>query len=113
MMSMSSVVAQSEYVAAQVAVVAAVSAAGTLAVVHVSAPVEGDTRTSPAASDGCPLGMMLRTGAEAAYVQVGVVAVQVAVVAPVSTVEQVAVLTSEGVSPVPHPEAPCPELTSL
>ncbi|KAJ1164577.1 hypothetical protein NDU88_005013 [Pleurodeles waltl] len=78
MMLISAVVALSEHVAGQVAVGAAVSAVEMLPVVHVSAPVEGDSRMSPAASDGCPLGIMLGTVAEAADMQV---AVQVAVVA--------------------------------
>ncbi|KAJ1096906.1 hypothetical protein NDU88_002036 [Pleurodeles waltl] len=50
MIAMSAVVALSEHVAGLVAVVAAVSVAEILAVVHVSAPVEGHSRTSPAAS---------------------------------------------------------------
>ncbi|KAJ1210179.1 hypothetical protein NDU88_005547 [Pleurodeles waltl] len=57
----------------QVAVLAAVSAAGmlpVLALVQVLVVVEGDTRPSPAASDGCPLGMMLLTVVVAAAVQV-------------------------------------------
>ncbi|KAJ1140034.1 hypothetical protein NDU88_006395 [Pleurodeles waltl] len=49
-----------------------------LTVVQLSALVEGDTRVSPAASEGCPLGMMLVTVVEAAAVQVVVqMAVQV------------------------------------
>ncbi|KAJ1134717.1 hypothetical protein NDU88_001164 [Pleurodeles waltl] len=84
MIAMSAVVVLSEHVVGLVAVVAAVSmaevlavsVAEVLAVVHVSAPVEGQSRTSPATSDSCPLGMMLGTVAEAADVQV---AVQVAV----------------------------------
>ncbi|KAJ1112860.1 hypothetical protein NDU88_001121 [Pleurodeles waltl] len=85
MIAMSAVVALSEHVTG----LGAVSVAEVRAMVHVSAPVEGHSRTSPAASDGCPLGMMLATVAEAADVQVAVlVAVQVAV----STAIQVDVL---------------------
>ncbi|KAJ1139011.1 hypothetical protein NDU88_005389 [Pleurodeles waltl] len=87
MFAMLAVVALSEHVAGLVAVVAAVSVVEMLPVVNVSAPVEGDSRMSPAASDGCPLGMMLGTVAEAADVQV---AMQVAV----STAVQVAVLVA-------------------
>ncbi|KAJ1192537.1 hypothetical protein NDU88_001844 [Pleurodeles waltl] len=99
-MLMSAVVAQAEHVAGQVAVAAAVSAAVSAAemlpVVQVSALVEGDTRRSPAASEGCPLGMMLVTVVEAAAVQVVVqMAVQVAVVAAVLTVGQVTGLSCE------------------
>ncbi|KAJ1098028.1 hypothetical protein NDU88_003144 [Pleurodeles waltl] len=83
MSAMSVVVALSEHVAGLV--VSAGSVAEMLPVVHVSAPVEGDSRTSPAASYSCPLEMMLGTVGEAADVQV---AVQVAV----STAIQVAVL---------------------
>ncbi|KAJ1116244.1 hypothetical protein NDU88_004460 [Pleurodeles waltl] len=66
------------------AVLAAVSVAAVLAAVHGSAPAEGQSRTSPAASDGCPLGKRLGTVAEAldvpGVVQVaGKVAVQVVV----------------------------------
>ncbi|KAJ1206958.1 hypothetical protein NDU88_002351 [Pleurodeles waltl] len=63
----------------QVAVAAVVSAAEMLPVVQVSALLEGDTRPSPAASEGCPLRMMLVTVVEAADVQMVVqMAVQVA-----------------------------------
>ncbi|KAJ1143057.1 hypothetical protein NDU88_009369 [Pleurodeles waltl] len=52
-----------------------------LAAVHGSAPAEGHSRTSSAASDGCPLGKRLGTVAEAVGVPGAVqVAVQVAVV---------------------------------
>ncbi|KAJ1103564.1 hypothetical protein NDU88_000985 [Pleurodeles waltl] len=68
MIAMSAVVPLSEHVAGLVVVLAAVSVAEVLTVVHVSAPIEGHSRTSPAASDGCPLGMMLGTVAEAADV---------------------------------------------
>ncbi|KAJ1205943.1 hypothetical protein NDU88_001362 [Pleurodeles waltl] len=44
-----------------VAVLAVVSVEAVLAAVHGSAPAEGYSRTSPAASDGCPLGNWLRT----------------------------------------------------
>ncbi|KAJ1169041.1 hypothetical protein NDU88_000948 [Pleurodeles waltl] len=72
MIAMSGVVVLSEHVAGLVAVVAAVSVAAVLAGVHVSAPVEGHSRTSPTASDGFPLGMMLVTVGEAADVLVAV-----------------------------------------
>ncbi|KAJ1197170.1 hypothetical protein NDU88_001032 [Pleurodeles waltl] len=88
MIAMSAVVALSEHVAGLVAVVVA----EVLAVVHVSAPVEGHSRTSPAALDGCPLGMMQGTVAEAADVQVAVqVAVQVVVQLAVHMAVQVKV----------------------
>ncbi|KAJ1181202.1 hypothetical protein NDU88_006412 [Pleurodeles waltl] len=81
-----------------------------LPVVQVSALVEGDTRPSPAALEGCPLGMMLVTVVEAAAVQVAVqMAVQVVVVGAVLTWVQVARLSCERGTPVPHPEAPCPK----
>ncbi|KAJ1123529.1 hypothetical protein NDU88_001998 [Pleurodeles waltl] len=113
MIVMSAVVALSKHVAGLVAVVAAMSVAEVLVVVHVSAPVEGHSRTSPAASDGCPLGMMLGTLGEAANVQVMVlVAVQVVVQVAMSTAVQVGVLvhrrgdsgTSAGAT------MPCPDL---
>ncbi|KAJ1118682.1 hypothetical protein NDU88_006870 [Pleurodeles waltl] len=95
MVVMSAVVPLSEHVAGLVAVLAEVSVAAVLAVVHVSAPVEGHSRTSPAASDGCPLGKMLGTVAEAADVQVVVqVAVQVAVQLAVLVAVQVVVLVA-------------------
>ncbi|KAJ1204252.1 hypothetical protein NDU88_008033 [Pleurodeles waltl] len=72
MFAMSAVVALSEHVLGLVAVVSVVSMAEMLPMVNVSAPVEGDSRTSPAASDSGPLGMMLGTVAEAADVQVAV-----------------------------------------
>ncbi|KAJ1164395.1 hypothetical protein NDU88_004835 [Pleurodeles waltl] len=105
MIAMSAVVALYEHVAGLVAVVVAVSVAEVLVVVHVSAPVEGHSRTSPAASDGCPLGMMLGTVAEAADVQV---AVQVAV----STTIQVDVLVDRRGDSGPSAGAsvPCPDL---
>ncbi|KAJ1115681.1 hypothetical protein NDU88_003903 [Pleurodeles waltl] len=79
MVAMSAVVALSEHIAGLVAVLAAVSVAEVLAVVHVSAPVGRHSKTSSAASDGCPLGKMLGTVAEAADVHVAVqVAMQVA-----------------------------------
>ncbi|KAJ1115864.1 hypothetical protein NDU88_004085 [Pleurodeles waltl] len=105
MFAMSAVVALSVQVAGLVAVVAVVSVAEMMPVVHVSAPVEGDSRMSPAASDSCPLGMMLGTVAEAADMQV---VVQVAV----STAYRLLFCLPEGVTPVPQPEAPCPVLTS-
>ncbi|KAJ1161222.1 hypothetical protein NDU88_001709 [Pleurodeles waltl] len=78
---MSAVVPLPEHVAGLVAVLAAVSVAAVLAVVHGSAPAEGHSRTSPAASDGCPLGKRLGTVAEAVDMPVAVqMAVQVAVV---------------------------------
>ncbi|KAJ1166014.1 hypothetical protein NDU88_006425 [Pleurodeles waltl] len=81
MVAMSAVVPLSEHVAGLVAVLAAVSVAAVLAVVHGSAPAEGHSRTSPAASDGCPTGKRLRTVAEVVDVPVAVqVAGQVAVV---------------------------------
>ncbi|KAJ1208870.1 hypothetical protein NDU88_004253 [Pleurodeles waltl] len=89
MIAMSAVVALSEHVAGLVVVLATVYVADVLAVVHVSAPVEGHSRTSLTASDGCPLGMMLGTVAEAADMQVAVlVAVLVAVQVAVSTAVQ-------------------------
>ncbi|KAJ1169870.1 hypothetical protein NDU88_001758 [Pleurodeles waltl] len=98
MFAMSAVVALSVHVAGLVAVVAAVSVAEMLPVVHVSAPVEGDSRTSPAALDSCPLGMMLGTVAEAADVQVAV-----------STIVQVAVLFARkgDTSPSAGGSVPC------
>ncbi|KAJ1192265.1 hypothetical protein NDU88_001577 [Pleurodeles waltl] len=76
---MTGVVAPARHVvvqmAVQVAVLVAVSAAEmlpVLAVVQVLVVVEGDTRRSPEASDGCPLGMMLLTVVVAAAVQVAV-----------------------------------------
>ncbi|KAJ1115204.1 hypothetical protein NDU88_003430 [Pleurodeles waltl] len=56
-----------------------------LPVVQVSALVEGDTRPSPAASEGCPLGMMLVTVVETAGVQVEV---QVAIVTAVPFLQE-------------------------
>ncbi|KAJ1106477.1 hypothetical protein NDU88_003878 [Pleurodeles waltl] len=98
MLLMSAIVALAGHVMGQVAVAAAVSAAEMLAVlpvVPVSVVGEGDTKPSPAASDSCPLGLMLVTVVVASAVQVAVqmmaqVAVQVAVVAAVLTVVQVA-----------------------
>ncbi|KAJ1199970.1 hypothetical protein NDU88_003801 [Pleurodeles waltl] len=58
------------------AVFAAVPVMVVLAAMHGSAPAEGQNRTSPAASDGCPLGKRLGTVAEAVDVSR---AVQVAV----------------------------------
>ncbi|KAJ1213311.1 hypothetical protein NDU88_000949 [Pleurodeles waltl] len=92
---MSRVVALAGHIVGHVAVAAVVSAtvsaAELLPVVQVSALVEGDTRPSPAVSEGCPLGMMLVTVVKAADVQVVVqVAVQVAVVVAVATTVQVA-----------------------
>ncbi|KAJ1143590.1 hypothetical protein NDU88_009897 [Pleurodeles waltl] len=71
MVAMSAVVPLSEHVAVLAAVsVAAVLTAGSVvavsAAVHGSAPAEGHRRTSPAASDGCPLGKRLGTVAGAA-----------------------------------------------
>ncbi|KAJ1204395.1 hypothetical protein NDU88_008173 [Pleurodeles waltl] len=66
------------HILVQVAVPAAVSVAEmmpVLAVVQVLVVVEGDTSPSPAASDGCPLGMMLLTVVAAAAVRVAVLAV--------------------------------------
>ncbi|KAJ1180228.1 hypothetical protein NDU88_005450 [Pleurodeles waltl] len=74
---MSAVVPLSEYVTGPAAVLAAVSVAAVLAAVHGSAPAEGHSRMSPAASDGCPLGKRLGTVAEAVDMPV---AVQVAAV---------------------------------
>ncbi|KAJ1092359.1 hypothetical protein NDU88_005470 [Pleurodeles waltl] len=104
MLAMSSVVALSDHVAGLVTVVAAVSVVDMLPVVNVSAPVEGDSRNSPAASDGCSLEMMLGTVAEAADVQM---AVQVAV----STAVQVAVLVARrgDSSPSAGDSVPCPD----
>ncbi|KAJ1115232.1 hypothetical protein NDU88_003458 [Pleurodeles waltl] len=88
---MSAVVSLSEHVAGLVAVLAAVSVAAVLAVVHGLAPVEGHSRTSPAASDCCPLGKMLESVAESADVPVAVqVALQVAVQVAVQVVVLVA-----------------------
>ncbi|KAJ1194332.1 hypothetical protein NDU88_003621 [Pleurodeles waltl] len=71
--------------------VAAVLSAG-LAVVHGSAPAEGESRMSPAASDSCPLGKRLGTVAAAVDALEGVqVAVQVAVQLVVFTAVQVGV----------------------
>ncbi|KAJ1188818.1 hypothetical protein NDU88_005575 [Pleurodeles waltl] len=93
--------ALSEHVAGLVAVVAAVS----VAVVHVSAPVGGHSRMSPAASDGCPLGMMLGSVAEAADVQL---VVQVAV----STAIQVDVVVDrrDDSGPSAGASVPCADL---
>ncbi|KAJ1154173.1 hypothetical protein NDU88_006927 [Pleurodeles waltl] len=72
MVAMSAVVPLSEPVARLVAV---------LAVVHGSAPAKGHSRTSPSASDGCPLGKRLGTVVEAVDMPVAVqVLVQVEVV---------------------------------
>ncbi|KAJ1199563.1 hypothetical protein NDU88_003397 [Pleurodeles waltl] len=103
-------------VAGMVAVLAAV-----LAVVHGSAPVEGHSRTSPAASDGCPLGKMLGTVAEATDVPVAVqVTVQVVVQVAVLVAGQVAVFAAVHVggvvdrrgdtSPSVGATVPCPDL---
>ncbi|KAJ1215835.1 hypothetical protein NDU88_003442 [Pleurodeles waltl] len=62
---MSAVVPVSEDAAGPVAVLAAVSVAAVLVAVRGSAPAEGHSRTSPAASDGCALGKRLGTVAEA------------------------------------------------
>ncbi|KAJ1160383.1 hypothetical protein NDU88_000885 [Pleurodeles waltl] len=105
MLLMSAVVALVGRVARQVVVAAAVSAAEMLPVVQVSALVEGDTRPSPAASEGCPLGMMLVTVVEAAAVQV---AVQMAVVAALPTVVQVARLSCERGDTSPSPGGSVP-----
>ncbi|KAJ1108969.1 hypothetical protein NDU88_006339 [Pleurodeles waltl] len=108
MLAMLAVVALSEHIAGLVAVVAAVSVAEMLPVVNVSAPVEGDSRTFHATSNGCPLGIMLGTVAEAADVQV---AVQVALQVAVSTAVQVAVLVARGgdSSPSAGGSMPCPD----
>ncbi|KAJ1196118.1 hypothetical protein NDU88_005377 [Pleurodeles waltl] len=98
-MLMSDVVALAGHVAGQVAVAAVVSAAEMLLVVpvvQVSVVVMGDTRLSLAASDGCPLGMMLGTVVVAADMQVAVqevvqMAIQVVVQVAVQMVVQVAV----------------------
>ncbi|KAJ1153185.1 hypothetical protein NDU88_005947 [Pleurodeles waltl] len=87
------------HVAVPAAVSAAVSAAEMLPVlpmVQVLVVVEGDTRQSPAASDGCPLGMMLLTVVVAAAVREGEVqiAVQVAVPVAVQVALHVTVLTA-------------------
>ncbi|KAJ1200859.1 hypothetical protein NDU88_004680 [Pleurodeles waltl] len=105
MIAFSAVVALSEHVAGLVAVVAAVCVAEVLAVVHVSAPVEGHNRTSPAASDGCPMGIMLGTVGEAA-------GMQVAVLVAVSTVAQVRVVVDRRGDSGPSAGAsvPCPNL---
>ncbi|KAJ1204183.1 hypothetical protein NDU88_007964 [Pleurodeles waltl] len=113
MIAMSAEVALSKHITGLVAGVAAVSVAEVQAVVHVSAPVEGCSRTSPEASDGCPLGMMLETVAEAADVQVAVqVAVQIAVQVAVSTAIQVDVLVDRNGDSGPSAGAsmPCPDL---
>ncbi|KAJ1171754.1 hypothetical protein NDU88_003612 [Pleurodeles waltl] len=70
MVAMSAVVPGSEEATGPVAVLAAVYVVAVLvavsvAAVHGSAPAEGHSRTSPAASDGCPLGKRLGTVAEA------------------------------------------------
>ncbi|KAJ1105519.1 hypothetical protein NDU88_002925 [Pleurodeles waltl] len=91
MVAMSAVVPLSEHVAGLVAVLSAVSVVAVLAVVHVSAPVEGHSRTSPAASGSCPMGKMLGTIAEAGNV---LVAVQVSVQLAVLVAVQVAVLVA-------------------
>ncbi|KAJ1109353.1 hypothetical protein NDU88_006715 [Pleurodeles waltl] len=109
MMLMSAVVALAGQIAGQVAVAAPVSVAEMLPVVQVSAFVEEDTRLSPAASEGCPLGMMLVTVVEAAAMQVAVqMAVQVAVVAAVFTAVQVAGLSCERGDTSPSPGGSVP-----
>ncbi|KAJ1209746.1 hypothetical protein NDU88_005119 [Pleurodeles waltl] len=96
MLLLTVVVAVPGHVAVQVVLLLAVPAAGkllVLAVVQVLVVVEGDNRPSPAASDGCPLGMLLLTVVVAAAVQVAVqMAVQVAVPAAELAAVQVAVL---------------------
>ncbi|KAJ1092567.1 hypothetical protein NDU88_005677 [Pleurodeles waltl] len=95
--------------AVQVAVLAVVSAAGMLPVlgmVQVLVAVEGDTWPSPAASDGCPLGMMMLTVVVAMAGQVVVqMVVQVAVSAAVPAAEQVAGLSVLMVGTSPSPGA--------
>ncbi|KAJ1136910.1 hypothetical protein NDU88_003324 [Pleurodeles waltl] len=100
----------------QVVVLAAVSAVEmlpVLAMVQLLVVVEGDTRPSPAASDGCPLGMMLLTvvaTAEQVAVQgavqvAGQMAVQVAGPAPVLSAVQVVGLSVLMVGTSPSPRA--------
>ncbi|KAJ1155608.1 hypothetical protein NDU88_008337 [Pleurodeles waltl] len=94
MLLMTDVVAAAGHVAVQmvvqVAVLAAVSAREmlqVLAVVQVLVVVEGDTRPSPAALDGCLLGMMLLKVVVAAEVQgAGQMAVPAAVLSAVQVV---------------------------
>ncbi|KAJ1200122.1 hypothetical protein NDU88_003949 [Pleurodeles waltl] len=108
MVAMSAVVPVSEDAAGQVAVLVGVSvmavlAAVSVAVVHGSAPAERQSRTSPAASDGCPLRKRLGTFAEAEVVPW---AVQVAVLAPVSVTAVLAVVSVAAVLAAVHGSAP-------